>query len=78
MLQLLDAFKRGKSYDDALLEVYGFNTDGLDDAWHASLGLVDRIKAMEQMFLMFLHPLSTSISPHEFSHLLLTLHPPRP
>ena len=39
MLQLLGAFKQGKSYDDALLEVYGFDTDGLDDTWRASLGL---------------------------------------
>ena len=39
MLQLLGEFKQGKSYDDALLEVYGFDTDGLEDAWRASLGL---------------------------------------
>jgi len=39
MLQLLGVFKQGKSYDDALLEVYGFDTDGLEDAWRISLGL---------------------------------------
>ena len=39
MLQLLATFKQGKSYDDALLEVYGFDTDGLEDAWRISLGL---------------------------------------
>jgi len=43
MLQLLRVFKQGKSYDDALLEVYAFDTDGLDDLWRASLGLEPRV-----------------------------------
>lgn len=43
MLQLLNTFKQGRSYDGALLEVYGFDTDGLDDAWRASLGLEPRV-----------------------------------
>ncbi len=43
MLQLLGAFKQGKSYDDALLEVYGFDTDGLEGAWRTSLGLEPRV-----------------------------------
>jgi hypothetical protein len=38
MLQLLEVFQRGSSYDDALLEVYGFDTSGLDDRWRDSLG----------------------------------------
>jgi hypothetical protein len=37
MQQLLRAFKNADSYDDALLEVYGFDTDGLDKAWRQSL-----------------------------------------
>ena len=43
MLQLLSTFKQGESYDDALLEVYGFDTDGLDDAWRTSFGLEPRV-----------------------------------
>lgn len=39
MLQLLKVFQQGSSYDGALLEVYGFDTGGLDDRWRASLGL---------------------------------------
>ena len=42
MLQLLSVFKEGSSYDDALLEVYGFDMDGLDDLWRQSLGLEPR------------------------------------
>ncbi len=39
MLQLLNIFKEGSAHDDALLEVYGFDTDGLEDLWRQSLGL---------------------------------------
>lgn len=39
MSSLLDVFKRGTSYDDALLEVYGFDVDGLNTIWRESLGL---------------------------------------
>ena len=42
MLSLLGVFKQGSSYDDALKEVYGFDTAGLDDLWRASLGLGPR------------------------------------
>jgi len=42
ILLLLDIFKRGSTYDDALLEVYGFDTAGLDDLWRLSLGLEPR------------------------------------
>ena len=33
MLELLDTFKQGSSYDGALMTVYGFNMDGLNDLW---------------------------------------------
>ena len=33
MLELLDTFKQGSSYDGALMMVYGFNMDGLNDLW---------------------------------------------
>jgi len=39
MLNLLQVFKQGSGYDDALLTVYGFDIDGLDDLWRASFGL---------------------------------------
>ena len=42
MLQLLSIFKEGSAHDDALLEVYGFDTDGLDDLWRQSLELEPR------------------------------------
>ncbi|MGB3129600.1 MAG: hypothetical protein WBC11_07780, partial [Dehalococcoidia bacterium] len=40
--QLLNVFKQGSSYDDALLAVYGFDTAGLDNLWRLSLGLEPR------------------------------------
>jgi hypothetical protein len=33
MLELLDAFREGSSYDGALERVYGFDMDGLDSLW---------------------------------------------
>jgi hypothetical protein len=33
MLQLLNLFKEGSTYDDALTQVYGFDQDGLDAIW---------------------------------------------
>jgi hypothetical protein len=39
LLVLLDAFKQGSTDDEALKQVYGFDTDGLNEAWRASLGL---------------------------------------
>jgi hypothetical protein len=42
MLSLLDVFKQGSTYDNALKQVYGFDTLGLDNASRASLGLGPR------------------------------------
>jgi hypothetical protein len=42
MTGLLAALRDGKTVDDALLSIYGFNTDGLDDAWRASVGAPPR------------------------------------
>ncbi len=39
MLQLLDVFREGSGYDDALIGVYGFDMDGLNELWRASFGL---------------------------------------
>jgi len=33
MLQLLEAFKEGSTYDGALEKVFGFDMDGLDSSW---------------------------------------------
>lgn len=33
MFQLLNLFKEGNTYDDALMQVYGFDQDGLDAIW---------------------------------------------
>lgn len=37
MSELLGVFKKGTSYDDALLEVFGFDVDGLNTKWKNSL-----------------------------------------
>lgn len=37
MTSLLIALRDGTSVDDALQKVYGFNVDGLEDAWRASI-----------------------------------------
>ena len=42
MAQLLDVFKEGASYDDALNRAYGFDTAQLDNLWRESVGLAQR------------------------------------
>jgi hypothetical protein len=37
MLDLLALLKRGSTYDEALTEIYGFDIDGLDARWRATL-----------------------------------------
>ncbi len=39
MRDLFAAFNQGLQIDEALKKVYGFDQDGLDNAWHKSLGL---------------------------------------
>ena len=36
MFELLNTFKQGSGYDEALTKVYGFDMDGLDALWRAS------------------------------------------
>lgn len=38
-LYLLDMFKQGATDDEALLQVYGFDTDGLNETWREGHGL---------------------------------------
>ncbi len=40
--ELFATFKEGSTVDKALLKVYGFDQDGLEDAWRTSLGLPSR------------------------------------
>ncbi len=42
MTKMLVALRDAKPVDTALLEVYGFNTEGLEDAWRQSLGAAPR------------------------------------
>ena len=42
MIQLLAALRDAKPIDDALRETYGFDTDGLEDAWRQSVGAQHR------------------------------------
>jgi len=37
MFELLSTFREGSTYDGALLKVYGFDTDGLDERWRGWL-----------------------------------------
>jgi hypothetical protein len=39
ILELLGVFKDGSTTDEALLQVYGFDMDGLGEWWRVSLGL---------------------------------------
>jgi hypothetical protein len=39
---LLAAFRDGNRTDDALMQVYGFDQDGLENAWRQSVGLPER------------------------------------
>jgi len=38
MRELLATFKEGSTYDKALQEVYGFDTNGLEELWRAYIG----------------------------------------
>jgi len=40
---LLAAFREGNRTDDALMQVYGFDQDGLENAWRLSVGLPERV-----------------------------------
>ena len=39
IVELLQVFKSGSTDDEALLQVYGFDTEGLGERWRVSLGL---------------------------------------
>jgi hypothetical protein len=41
--ELLAAFREGNRTDDALMQVYGFDQDGLENAWRLSVALPERV-----------------------------------
>lgn len=43
MTELLVALRDGETIDTALLQVYGFDVDGLEDAWRADIGAQPRV-----------------------------------
>ncbi|MBE3068557.1 MAG: hypothetical protein IMZ73_14225 [Chloroflexi bacterium] len=43
MTALLTALRNGATADEALQSVYGFDTDGLEDAWRASISAAPRV-----------------------------------
>jgi hypothetical protein len=51
MLQLLNAFAEGNTYDGALEKVYGFDMDGLDAEWreHVSNYGVETVSTVERI-----------------------------
>jgi hypothetical protein len=42
MTSLLTLLRDGSAVDDALQQIYGFNTEGLEDAWRAAVGAQPR------------------------------------
>ncbi|MGE5643847.1 MAG: peptidase MA family metallohydrolase [Byssovorax cruenta] len=47
MTALLTAFRDGTTTDDALLQTYGFNIDGLEDAWRQAIGASPRTESAQ-------------------------------
>ena len=47
MTSLLVALRDGRTIDQSLLEVYGFDIDGLEDAWRQSLGAAPRTASVQ-------------------------------
>jgi hypothetical protein len=47
MTALLNTLKQGVGVDEALLEVYGFDVEGLEDAWRESVGAAPRAVAAQ-------------------------------
>ncbi len=68
MLELLNTFKQGNTYDDALEKVYGFDMDGLDALWQDYVTMP--AQSIEEKGS---HPTLIGISPALATALLLTL-----
>lgn len=52
MVQLLNIFRQGSGYDEALMEVYGFDQDGLDALWRQSLSISTASTAQRELELV--------------------------
>ncbi len=52
MVQLLNVFQQGSTYDDALKQVYGFDQDGLDALWRQSIGVATRTAFVPRLELV--------------------------
>ncbi|MBM4462875.1 MAG: peptidase MA domain-containing protein [Chloroflexi bacterium] len=51
MVQLLNIFRQGSGYDEALEQVYGFDQDGLDALWRQSLGVSEAFSLQRELEL---------------------------
>jgi len=49
MLDLLDAFQAGYRYDNALVQVYGFDADGLEVEWRDAVGALPMAVSPEEI-----------------------------
>jgi hypothetical protein len=47
MTSLLTTLKQGVSVDEALMDTYGFNVEGLEDAWRKAIGAAPRTAAAQ-------------------------------
>ena len=52
MVKLLDAFRQGAGYDEALNQVYGFDQDGLDSLWRKYLGIKTALISDEGLLIL--------------------------
>jgi hypothetical protein len=64
MLNLLTVLKQGSTYDEALTQVYGFDIDGLDAGWRATLTSPVALARKDKSHPVWLHilaPLSVGL-----------------
>jgi acyl-CoA-binding protein len=72
MLKLLNTFKQGSSYDEALEKVFGFDADGLYTAWRYYVGAQYQ-PAAEKPAVREMHPALTALLAALATWLLLAL-----
>jgi hypothetical protein len=63
MTTLLTAFRDGSTTDDALMQTYGFNIDGLEDQWRQAIGAEPRTVSAQPTFIPTIVPISGVTSP---------------
>lgn len=67
MLSLLTQFKEGNTYDGALMEVYGFDIDGLDARWREALVSPTTVVVMSQI------PVSSGVEVRQYHPALIAV-----